>query len=315
MAAIYLVGGIENTWGFVPALIIILAGVYFSFSTGIFLALMSIFLFAAMAFGEIYGFIPHFSAYGFSEEIWKNTNYVLDYVTGMAVLYFSSAFVSGYFGQRIRESNILLEKEVSTLRARLEKKLEETNAELYQRSKELESILAERRQMEGALRESEGRLRTILDTIQLGIVIIDAKTHLIIDANPVAVEMIGTPKEKITGHICHKFICPAEVGKCPITDLGQIVDRSERKLVKANGETVPILKTVTRMILGGSEHLVESFIDITERKRAEEELKKRAEELEKMNKFMVGRELDMIELKKEVNQLLKELGRTEKYTT
>jgi hypothetical protein len=32
-----------------------------------------------------------------------------------------------------------------------------------------------------------------------------------------------------------------------------------------------------------------------------------------MNKFLVGRELDMIELKKEVNRLLAELGRPKKY--
>ncbi len=46
--------------------------------------------------------------------------------------------------------------------------------------------------------------------------------------------------------------------------------------------------------------------DITELKRAEEELTK-------LNKLMVGRELQMIELKKETNGLLRELGRPEKY--
>lgn|GEM_PF-4048778 len=42
-------------------------------------------------------------------------------------------------------------------------------------------------------------------------------------------------------------------------------------------------------------------------------LKKRAEELEKMNKLMVGRELNIIELKKEVNLLLEKLGQPVKY--
>jgi signal transduction histidine kinase len=36
---------------------------------------------------------------------------------------------------------------------------------------------------------------------------------------------------------------------------------------------VPVLKTVVSVILAGREHLLESFLDITERKRAEEALR------------------------------------------
>jgi PAS domain S-box-containing protein len=49
--------------------------------------------------------------------------------------------------------------------------------------------------------------------------------------------------------------------------------------------------------------------DITERKLVEEELFKRNEELERFNRAMVGRELDMVELKQRINALSKELGR------
>jgi PAS domain S-box-containing protein len=53
--------------------------------------------------------------------------------------------------------------------------------------------------------------------------------------------------------------------------------------------------------------------DITERKRAENELKKKNEELELFNRLTVGRELKMIELKNEINALLLQLGKGSKY--
>lgn len=67
--------------------------------------------------------------------------------------------------------------------------------------------------------------------------------------------------------------------------------------------------------------MVGSHIDITALKKAQsnlekatEKYKKKADELSQFNKDMVGRELRMIELKKEVNQLLTEHGQSEKYT-
>ena len=129
----------------------------------------------------------------------------------------------------------------------------------------------------GELEESRQRLSAILDTVQVGILIIDAETHTIVDANPKAVEVIGGGGERIIGSVCHCFICPEQVGHCPITDLGQTIDNAERRLLRANGESVTIVKTVARVMLNGREHLVESFLDITDRKRAEEELKKSEE--------------------------------------
>ena len=137
--------------------------------------------------------------------------------------------------------------------------------------------ITERKRAEEKLKESENFLKTILDSIQTAMAIIDAETHEIIDANPIAVKMIGAPKEKIIGCVCHKYICPAEEGKCPITDLGQRVDNSERVLLTANHESVPIIKTVVTIMLKGRKCLLESFVDITERKRAEEALRQSEE--------------------------------------
>jgi PAS domain S-box-containing protein len=131
----------------------------------------------------------------------------------------------------------------------------------------------ELRRYSESLEESHKRLSAILDFVKAGIVIIDVETHKIVDANPAAVKMIELPREQIVGQLCHKFICPAEQGKCPITDLSQHVDNSERVLLNASGHRIPILKTVTSQVLGGHRQLIESFLDITERKQMEEEIR------------------------------------------
>ncbi len=128
-----------------------------------------------------------------------------------------------------------------------------------------------RRQSQQALSESEQRLKTILDNVLTGVLTVDAETHTILDVNPYASRIIGLPREQIVGSVCNRFVCPAEVGKCPVTDLGQTVDHSERSLIAAGGESIPILKTVVLATVGGRRVLVESFLDIRERKRAEKE--------------------------------------------
>lgn len=134
-------------------------------------------------------------------------------------------------------------------------------------------LIVERRSMQEALRSREEQFRIIFHNQQTGLLMIDAVTHTITDANAAALSMIGVSREDVIGKICHTFICPAEKGKCPVTDLGQTVDNSERVLIRANGEKVPILKSVNPVKIGGRPFLIESFIDISERKRAEAALK------------------------------------------
>ena len=56
-----------------------------------------------------------------------------------------------------------------------------------------------------------------------------------------------------------------------------------------------------------------SLQEITERKKMEEKLKEKMEDLKRHNKAMVGREIRMIELKKEVNGLSEECGQKPPY--
>ncbi|OGF04397.1 MAG: hypothetical protein A2509_12105 [Candidatus Edwardsbacteria bacterium RIFOXYD12_FULL_50_11] len=132
--------------------------------------------------------------------------------------------------------------------------------------------ITERKKIEGINRENQERMEVIFEAVQAGVVVIDRETHVIVYANKQATQMIGAPVSDILDRKCNKFICPASDGACPITDLHQTVDNSEKCVINVKGEMIPILKTVTPTIMGGREVLVESFVDITERKRQEQAL-------------------------------------------
>lgn len=179
-----------------------------------------------------------------------------------------------------------------------------------------------REQAVQALRTNEERLRTILNTLQAGVVIMDADSHEILDANPAALQMIGAERDRVVGAICHKYICPAEIGRCPISDLGQQVHNANKVLLRADGRQVEIIKTVIPTDLGGRNVFIESFVDISAHVAAEEALKRHVEELSEAKRRLevlvsniAGREQRMVELKGEVNGLLEQLGRSPKYET
>ncbi len=127
---------------------------------------------------------------------------------------------------------------------------------------------------ERRLKESEKRLRTLFESVQAGVIVVDASSHTIFDINSAALQMLGANREDVIGNACHSFICPADRGQCPISDLKQTLDNSERVVLRKDGTRLPVLKTVVPIMLDNHPYLLESFVDISERKRIEEELRK-----------------------------------------
>jgi PAS domain S-box-containing protein len=128
------------------------------------------------------------------------------------------------------------------------------------------------RQAEIELRESEERLRLLLNSLPSGVLVIDAETHEIISANPAALKMVGYSKNEVEGRTCYNFICPAEEWECPVTDHGQVMESIERVLLTKDNSKIPVIKSVANITLGGRPVLVESFIDLTEQKKIEKAL-------------------------------------------
>jgi PAS domain S-box-containing protein len=166
-----------------------------------------------------------------------------------------------------------------------------------------------------ALRESEERFR-LLFVYSMDAVLLTVPNGEILRANPVACRIFGRTEEEIqrigrTGII--DFTDPRfEAAIKQRTETGQFI--GELTGLRNDGTPFPI--ELSSALFRNKHGVVNSSMiirDISERKAAEEALKKRIDQLEHFHQITIGRELAMIELKKEVNELLKKSGQPEKY--
>ena len=146
---------------------------------------------------------------------------------------------------------------------------------LLQRIIELEKEQQRRQLLEKQLEDTNERLESLLNKLPLGIVIIDFETKQILDLNPHALITFGCSPEQLIGKKCTDYICTADEGNCPIIDQGLALDRSEREITTFAGDRIPVLKTVMKDEIDGKQVLLECFIDIRDKKRADEEHIKR----------------------------------------
>lgn len=155
------------------------------------------------------------------------------------------------------------QQELRALNETLEHRVEKRTAELKKE-------IARREITEKALRQSEQQLQDILTHSHTGVLVLDAETHRIVDANAVAVKMIALPGEAILGESVDRFICSS-----PESYLGilpeQAIDRSEYRLRTAAGSELPVLRSTSEMTIAGKARIIESFIDISVRKEAEKD--------------------------------------------
>lgn len=96
---------------------------------------------------------------------------------------------------------------------------------------------------------------------------------------------------------------------------GVKVEQHETKRRKKSGEVINVSLTISPIKDMCGKVIGASAIarDITERKKAEEEVKQKTERLQRFQNLTVGRELEMMKLKREVNELSQKLGEPVKY--
>lgn len=158
------------------------------------------------------------------------------------------------------EDRDLIERLSGVLRLKnIQKQLAKTNERLNRE-------ITASRETKRRLTQKEAEIQAILDNSPVGAMLIDVATRTIAYVNQKAAALSGGAKEALIGKLCHQVICPASHNQCPILDLGQELDHSERTLITFQGEKVPILKSATNVTYCGKPHILEQFIDLREQK-------------------------------------------------
>ena len=183
--------------------------------------------------------------------------------------------------------------------------------------------VTKRKQAEEELQKSEYRLSLAMRAAQLyawdadlkkNILKYDSEFFIALGYEP---EEIGDSHSKYNEIIIYPDDLPDVIKerkriseeKAPVFDLIYRVNTKdgETRWVKSVGAVA------TRDKDGFPIRIFGTIQDISREKEAETIINEKIKELETFNKLAVGRELRMIELKKEINDLLQELGRQEEY--
>ena len=98
----------------------------------------------------------------------------------------------------------------------------------------------------------------IWEKVESGIVIIDERSQVVLDANPAACRMYGGRENEIIGKTRYKIF---GVQECTEVACDRTIDRKEREFIKADGTVIPILKSIAKVQYDGTPALLESFTD------------------------------------------------------
>lgn len=175
----------------------------------------------------------------------------------------------------------------------------------------------EKKKSELALQNSEEKFKKSFYSSPDGITITRLSDGQFISVNPGYCEIFGYNENEIIGFKStdlNLWINIEDRNKWVtlMMNIGEIKNY-ESKFRAKSGDIIDCLVSSSIIELNNEKCILTLTRDISLRKRAEEALIKKNEDLDYMNKFMVNREVRMSEMKREVNELLERLGEEKRY--
>ena len=173
--------------------------------------------------------------------------------------------------------------------------------------------ISERKEAEEALRKSRATARGLLDATQESLLLLD-KEGIIIAVNQTAARRHKKTPEELIGKNRFNILPPdlRESRKAHFNNVLQTGKPADFEDIR-NGMVLHHIYYPVQDKTGAIIGVAIFAQDITERKHLEEEMRRNMEELEQFSKLAIGREIKMIQLKEEINELLRQSGQGEKH--
>jgi len=181
--------------------------------------------------------------------------------------------------------------------------------------------ITEQKKIEQALIENEEKFRAISDSAYDAIIMMDDNGNVSY-WNKAAEKVFGYKANEILGKNLHYLFTPSKYQKehekgftiFKKTGKGNAVGKTlELTALRKSGREFIAELSLSTVKLNDRWYAIGIVRDISERKAIEEELKEKLKELETFYKVAVDRELRMIELKREVNELCEKCGEKPRY--
>jgi PAS domain S-box-containing protein len=172
--------------------------------------------------------------------------------------------------------------------------------------------ITKQKETEAELKESENKFKDFAEKSLVGIYLIQDRLFRYV--NPIAAKIFEYTVEEIIDKKGPEDLTVPE--DWPVLEeslrkriSGEIKEANYNfRGIKKNKGIIYLESHGAQTMYKGRPAVIGSLMDITERRKAEEEIQKRVKELEEFYRMAVGREMKMIELKEEIEKLNKELG-------
>gem|GEM_PF-1040852 len=171
---------------------------------------------------------------------------------------------------------------------------------------EIEGIahnITERKEAEKRLQESEEKLRVMFESITDGVIVTDL-TGTVVEANDGAVHLVGySSKEELIGRNAFEFVSPKDRALAmnatkKTLEGGLVQERTEYTILTADGEEINTDSSAAVLYdsSGNPTGIINVVRDITERKKAEQELQEKNEQLKTQREELVRKatELELV---------------------
>jgi PAS domain S-box-containing protein len=102
------------------------------------------------------------------------------------------------------------------------------------------------------------------------IVIVDALSKRVVQVNETACKILNQDEESLIGNHCQGLICNLSEKECNEIQTSQCPFQQEEEMKINKGSNITVLRGSSKMRVGQNDYIVDTFIDVTNKKKAEE---------------------------------------------